>query len=90
VVVSELALSPGQPSAPPELVAYSSDGRLTIELGWGDWVSKLAAVRRVVEHVAGRRDSATAPPRSTEHLAGRLDVRDPSNVVARWAAGGAV
>jgi cell division septal protein FtsQ len=37
----------------------------------------------VVEHVAGRLESVAAPPRSVEHLAGRLDARDPSSVVAR-------
>jgi POTRA domain, FtsQ-type len=83
IAISELNLAPGaSPAEAPELVAYSTDGRLTIELGWGDWEEKLEAVRRVLAHEAGGR--------SVDRLAGRLDVRDPSTVVARWADGGAI
>lgn len=92
VPISEIALLPGAPlSGPPELVAYSDDGRLTLELGWGDWASKLAALRRVIGHVASR--AGAAPPAGgspTDRLAGTLDARDPSSIVARWARGGTI
>jgi cell division protein FtsQ len=42
VNVSELVIRPG-----PELIAYSSDGRLVIRLGWGGFGTKLAALRKV-------------------------------------------
>ena len=53
IPVSEIGLrseSPG--SGRPELIAYSSDGRLTIRLGWGDWQRKIEAVRAVLHHRA--------------------------------------
>ncbi len=53
VAVSEIALEPGtRASGRPELVAFSSDGRLTLRLGWGGWREKLGAVRRVLDHAA--------------------------------------
>lgn len=95
VTVSEISLQPGpKASARPELVAYASDGRLTIRLGWGDWGHKLAAVRRVLAHATqppsgeepfvGVVNRHAGEPISISHFAGTLDAHDPEAVVVRW------
>lgn len=85
IAVSELALEPAHGDAVhPALVAYSSDGRLSIRLGWGNWRQKLDSVRRVLAHAAKAGDG----PIPVGHLAGTLDVRDPENVVVRWQPAG--
>ena len=59
VEVSEITLRPAdRPVAHPELVAFSSDGRFTIQFGWGDWRDKLDALRQVV----GRASFGPPPP----------------------------
>ncbi|MFM7736531.1 MAG: cell division protein FtsQ/DivIB [Alphaproteobacteria bacterium] len=51
IPVSEVGLRAASASTGrPELVAYSSDGRLVVRLGWGDWQRKIDAVRRVLAH----------------------------------------
>ncbi|MBU6283445.1 FtsQ-type POTRA domain-containing protein [bacterium] len=51
IPVSEIGLRPVDASTGrPELVAYSSDGRLVVRLGWGDWQRKIEAVRKVLAH----------------------------------------
>lgn len=95
VSVSEISLQPGQKaSSRPELVAYASDGRLTIRLGWGDWGHKLAAIRRVLAHATqpppgeapfvGVTSPRAGEPISISHFAGTLDAHDPQAVVVRW------
>lgn len=51
IPISEIGFRPSSASTGrPELVAYSSDGRLVVRLGWGDWQRKIDAVRRVLAH----------------------------------------
>jgi POTRA domain-containing FtsQ-type protein len=86
VGLSELTLKPGQPH--PELVAFSSDGKLSIRLGWGDWRDKLTALRLVIasasRSLAGNAGAPHAPSAASQ-LAGTIDVHDPAAVIVRWA-----
>jgi cell division septal protein FtsQ len=82
VPISELAIR--YVDGEPELVGYSDGGRLTLQLGWGAWNEKLAALSRVVAHESSRGDK----PRRVASLVGVVDVRDPRAVAARWAASG--
>lgn len=68
------------------LVAHSSDGRLTVRLGWGDWQARLHALGRVVADASGVKAEEGFIP--TGHLAGTVDVIDPETVVARWRSRG--
>lgn len=68
------------------LVAHSSDGRLTVRLGWGDWPERLSALGRVVADASGVKAAEGFIP--TGHLAGTVDVIDPETVVARWRSRG--
>ncbi len=78
--VSEITITAGQmDSEDPELLVFSTDGRLAVRLGWGSWDAKLGSLAKVVAH-AERAGHGTAAG-----LSGRLDVRDPEAVVARWA-----
>ena len=82
--VSEVTIEPGAAaSEDPDLVVFSTDGQLVVRLGWGRWDAKLGSLARVVAH-AERSGHA-----SRAGLSGRLDVRDPEAVVARWAHEGA-
>jgi len=86
VRVSEVALKPG--AAQPEVVAFSEDGRLAVQLGWGGWRDKLQALRRVLAHASssltGVPGAEPAEELAIGRLAGSVDVRDPETVVARW------
>jgi hypothetical protein len=83
VGVSEVTLRPPtSPARQPELVMFSSDGRLVVRLGWGGWDDKITAFERVVEHARASGFFGDEPP------AGQLDVRDPELVVAHWASEG--
>ncbi len=78
--VSEVTIGPGgSESDDPDLLVFSTDGQLAVRLGWGSWEAKLGSLARVVAH-AQRAGHGTAAG-----LSGRLDVRDPEAVVARWA-----
>lgn len=76
--ISELALR--YVDGEPEIVGYSDGGRLSLQLGWGEWSEKLAALSRVVAHEGTREDGR----RRASALAGEVDVRDPRVVAARW------
>jgi hypothetical protein len=84
--VSEVALAPG--AERPEVVAFSEDGRLAVQLGWGGWRDKLDALRRVLAHASasltGVAGAEPAEELAIGRLAGSVDVRDPATVVARW------
>jgi hypothetical protein len=81
--VSEVTLRGGSaPASDPELMVFSSDGRLVVRLGWGSWEEKVAVLRKVIAHARASGFFGSAPP------AGHLDVRDPELVVARWAGEG--
>ncbi len=84
--VSEVALVPG--GERPEVVAFSEDGRLAMKLGWGGWRDKLDALRRVLAHAAsslsGDPGADPAEELAIGRLAGSVDLRDPTTVVARW------
>jgi len=68
--VSEVGLRPTSPSTRrPEIVAYSSDGRLVVRLGWGDWQRKVDAVRRVLAHRAEQVRAEAAARARSEHAA---------------------
>ncbi len=82
IPVSEVGLrATGSSTGRPELVAYSSDGRLVVRLGWGDWQRKVDAVRRVLAHrsetlrtEAAARAHAEAAP--AEGATGRKSAKD--------------
>jgi cell division protein FtsQ len=78
--ISELALR--YVDGEPEIVGYSDGGRLSLQLGWGAWSEKLAALARVVTH-EGERETGR---RRVASLAGQVDLRDPRVVAARWQA----
>jgi len=81
--VSEVTLRAGTPPAyEPELVVFSSDGRLVVRFGWGAWDEKLGALQTVLANARDHGFFGEEPP------AGDLDVRDPELVVARWAEEG--
>ncbi len=83
--VSEVAIEAGnQGTDQPDLVVFSTDGRLAVRLGWGRWDAKLSSLSRVVAH------AERAGHAADDGLSGRLDLRDPEAVVARWNADGAV
>jgi hypothetical protein len=66
--VSEVGLRPTSPSTRrPEIVAYSSDGRLVVRLGWGDWQRKVDAVRRVLAHRSEQVRAEAAARARSEH-----------------------
>jgi len=82
--VSEVGLRPSSATTGrPELVAYSSDGRLVVRLGWGDWQRKIDAVRRVLAHRSETLRSeaaARAHPATNEAAAGRKPARGKAPV----------
>ncbi|MDG2306386.1 MAG: FtsQ-type POTRA domain-containing protein [Candidatus Binatia bacterium] len=81
--VSEVTIEPGALAGDdPDLLVFSTDGQLSVRLGWGSWDAKLVSLSRVVSHAA--RSGHAAP----SGLSGRLDVRDPEAVVAQWAPEG--
>lgn len=83
--VSEVAMEAGTGGGEePDLVVFSTDGSLSVRLGWGAWDEKLGSLARVVAHA--ERAGHAGPT----GLSGRLDVRDPEAVVARWVPEGAV
>lgn len=77
--VSELTIGAPGPEGEPDLLVFSTDGQLAVRLGWGQWDEKLSSLARVVAH------AQSAGHASRGALSGRLDVRDPEAVVARWA-----
>lgn len=80
--VSEVTIG-GSGGPDPDLMVFSTDGQLAVRLGWGAWEEKLSSLSRVVAH-ASRAGHGT-----NSGLSGRLDLRDPQAVVARWAGEGA-
>jgi cell division protein FtsQ len=82
VPISELAIR--YVDGEPELIGYGDGGRLTLQLGWGEWSEKLAALSRVLAYEGSRGQT----PRRVASLVGVVDVRDPRAVAARWAAPG--
>lgn len=85
--ISEVVLRPGPER--PVVEAYSEDGRLAMQLGWGAWPDKLYALRRVLAHASSAMSGVSGTDVSEEIALGRLigsvDVSDPRTVVARWA-----
>jgi hypothetical protein len=84
--VSEVVIRGGR--ATPEIVVFSRDGQLIVELGWGRWDEKLGALARVLGHARKARSTGTAEsegPTRDASLAGTIDARDPEVVVARWS-----
>lgn len=84
--VSEVVLRPG--TERPAVEAYSEDGRLAMQLGWGAWRDKMYALRRVLSHASSAMSGVPGADASEEvaegRLAGSVDVSDPRTVVARW------
>jgi len=84
--VSEVVLRPG--GEKPTVEAYSEDGRLVLQLGWGAWRDKLHALRRVLTHASSAFSGVPGADVSEEvaigRLAGSVDLSDPRSVVARW------
>lgn len=77
--VSEVTIDGGGDGRNPDLMVFSTDGQLAVRLGWGAWEAKLGSLSRVVAH------AARAGHGTSQGLSGRLDLRDPEAVVARWA-----